>query len=1022
MPARAGRDHTVRTRIATVLGLGLALGGLTTVGAAPADAATPVTVYASPSGGGSACTSSAPCSLAGAQARVEAIDQNMSANINVELYGGVYRLSSPLQLGPADSGSNGYYVLWQAVAGQVPVFSGAVQVTGFTAYNSALNIWRAPVPAAAAAGGQQLFVNGQRAQLAQSSGPPPGLTVTSTGFATTDSSYAAFANQSRIQVVDNSDWKHESCPVSSITAAPGGGSDINILPSCWSANHTTVPNLGFPFNGNGLPAMSGISYLENAYPLLTRPGQFYLDPTADYLYYIPAAGQAMATADVELPLVQSLLYLQGTPGHLAPVNQNAPGSSYSGGGWFLSANRNYGDLGNQLEATGTNGDSVSYTFTGTGLEVLGETYTDEGSFNAYVDGVQDTTRTWTENTSGSTRLAQQVIYSVQGLTQGTHTVKIAKTGGSWLTVNGFVATPNPITPVSHISFTGITFTGTTWTTPQTTGYLDNQAGVLWNTATAPTTPTIVPAAVTVSRGQAITFSGDVFDHLGATAVHLADGTQNSTITASTITDTAGGGISVGNVEDYFQNNTALMTSGDTLSDNAISFIGRDYSDDVGIWAGYTRNLTIANNDIGYTPYSGISLGWGWGWQSDCTLQAKQGLSTCVHGTDYAEGNQITGNYVHDVMGLLHDGGPIYTNGGQGLGTGAASGPCQAYSTLSGNVLADGNDTNNMIYHDEGSSCWNTYNNVTEFGGSDWTGMWTPTINTINFHDNYTDNANYYNNGTNVTFTQATIVSGGAWPAAAQSILAAAGVPQQYAPVTGRIDDDSLAITYTGGWAHSGFRVYGDFDNGVHYTQANGASASLTFTGTGVQVIGETNTDQGNDEIYLDGADKGAVNTNTSSRATQQVIYSVSNLTPGSHTVKIVKNSGQYSTLDGFEITSTVNDTAPAIAYTGTSWAYSTSRGLGDYADDVHYTTGNGDAATVSFYGTGIIYYTETNSDEGIIGVSLDGASQGTVNAYTATHTAQQALYSVSGLPLGLHTLTLTKQSGTYLLVDRFDVQ
>jgi hypothetical protein len=147
----------------------------------------------------------------------------------------------------------------------------------------------------------------------------------------------------------------------------------------------------------------------------------------------------MATADVELPLVQSLLNLQGTPGHLAPVNQNAPAASYSGSGWFLSTNRNYGDLGNQLEATGTNGDSVSYTFTGTGLQVLGETYTDEGTFNAYVDGTQDTTRTWTENASGSTRLAQQVIYSVQGLAQGTHTVKIAKTGGSWLTVNGFVA-------------------------------------------------------------------------------------------------------------------------------------------------------------------------------------------------------------------------------------------------------------------------------------------------------------------------------------------------------------------------------------------------------------------------------------------------------------------------------------------------------------------------------------------------------------------------------------------------------
>ena len=131
-----------------------------------------------------------------------------------------------------------------------------------------------------------------------------------------------------------------------------------MLPSCWTGDNRDVPNLGFPFNGNGLPAMDGISYVENAYQLLGRPGQFYLDKSSDYLYYIPSTGQNLATADVELPLQQSLLTLQGTPGHLAPVNQSAPGTSYSGSGWFLSTDRNDGDLDNEVEATGTNGDEV----------------------------------------------------------------------------------------------------------------------------------------------------------------------------------------------------------------------------------------------------------------------------------------------------------------------------------------------------------------------------------------------------------------------------------------------------------------------------------------------------------------------------------------------------------------------------------------------------------------------------------------------------------------------------------------
>jgi alpha-L-fucosidase len=44
-----------------------------------------------------------------------------------------------------------------------------------------------------------------------------------------------------------------------------------------------------------------------------------------------------------------------------------------------------------------------------------------------------------------------------------------------------------------------------------------------------------------------------------------------------------------------------------------------------------------------------------------------------------------------------------------------------------------------------------------------------------------------------------------------------------------------------------------------------------------------------------------------------------------------------------------------------------------------------------------------------------------VNAEASTRSAQQVLYSVSGLTVGRHVLTLTKESGTYMLVDRFDV-
>jgi hypothetical protein len=197
-------------------------------------------------------------------------------------------------------------------------------------------------------------------------------------------------------------------------------------------------------------------------------------------------------------------------------------------------------------------------------------------------------------------------------------------------------------------------------------------------------------------------------------------------------------------------------------------------------------------------------------------------------------------------------------------------------------------------------------------------------------------------------------------------------------------------------------------------------ASYTFTGTGISVISEKYPDEGDMEVYLDGVDEGAYSAYATTREVQQVIYSVSGLTPGTHTLEIVKDSGDYMLLDGLDVTRSINDTDPAIDYIG-SWEYYSGRGFGDYGNDVHATTVNGHSVAVTFYGSAITFYTETYSDEGDIGVSLDGVSQGTVDAYAATRSAQQVVYSVSGLTPGLHTLTLAKDSGIYMLVDRFDV-
>ena len=76
---------------------------------------------------------------------------------------------------------------------------------------------------------------------------------------------------------------------------------------------------------------------------------------------------------------------------------------------------------------------------------------------------------------------------------------------------------------------------------------------------------------------------------------------------------------------------------------------------------------------------------------------------------------------------------------------------------------------------------------------------------------------------------------------------------------------------------------------------------------------------------------------------------------------------------------------------------------------------------ITFTGTGISFLTETNSDEGQVGITLDGVTKPAVNANSPTRQVQQQLYSVTGLAAGSHTLTVSKLGGTYLLVDGFQL-
>jgi hypothetical protein len=307
--------------IASVLGLVLAAPVVQSAAAAPS-----VTLYASPSGAGTACSTSSPCSLSGAQSAVRArLAAEPSGDVGVLLADGTFRLSSTWSLGPADSGTPGHPVVWKPAPGAHPVISGASKVTGWTQVGSS-GVWSAPVPRTSDS--RQLYVDSHEAPVAQATPASLGFrgswTGSSTGYTISGdpAAMAWFGSLTASQVAGvefdypggNGPWTESRCRVAGFSASAG---TLRMSQPCWS---DVTDRASFAQGSGGLPSMSTRTMpalVENAQTLLGS-GQWFLDGSGGTLYYRPSEGRQMSALDVELPHLESLV--QGAGSLDAPVH------------------------------------------------------------------------------------------------------------------------------------------------------------------------------------------------------------------------------------------------------------------------------------------------------------------------------------------------------------------------------------------------------------------------------------------------------------------------------------------------------------------------------------------------------------------------------------------------------------------------------------------------------------------------------------------------------------------------------
>ncbi|MCX6625696.1 MAG: hypothetical protein NTY38_32465 [Acidobacteria bacterium] len=260
--------------------------------------------------------------------------------------------------------------------------------------------------------------------------------------------------------------------------------------------------------------------------------------------------------------------------------------------------------------------------------------------------------------------------------------------------------------------------------------------------------------------------------------------------------------------------------------------------------------------------------------------------------------------------------------------------------------------------------------------------------------------------------------------------------------TSRIEEGDKSITYTGNWYTNGSSL--NSGGSAALTNAMGATAVVTFTGTGITWLGVMDPWAGMATVYLDGT-RNTVDTYGAGTRYQQTLFSVRGLANGLHTLSIEVNhmrdangQGSWVWIDAFTVengsgvtggvtagTGRIEQNNPALTYTGVWFPYASTSQSGGSAV---LAIDPGSRATINFNGTGITWFAYRDEWSGIARVYVDGALKATVDTYRSPSQAKASAYAINGLVPGAHSLTIEVtglrspgSGGSWIWVDAFDV-
>ncbi len=869
-----------------------------------AEAAVSVQLYVSPTGSGTACSTSQACTITQAQQLVRQDAPTMTGDIVVNLEGGTYPLAQTLTFGAADSGQNGYNVVWQAEAGQSVVLSGGTTLTQGTAFTggttnwtqtAGTTIWSTPVPAGLDT--RQIYVNGQRADVASQPANTVFGTMTNTasGFTFTGTPPTGSTdNWAQSDVVystagESYHWQQAVCPVTSISS----GAVTEQTPCYTNADNNAARG----------PIVSVPTSVENDYALLGTPGQFYLDTTAHKIYYVPRTGENMTTASVTAAGLQTLVDIAGTS--TSPVTHlTFTGLSFEYGTLLLGSQ---GVVDQQADMVRTSNPNVDAPLAANVVCLACQNVSFTGDTFAHLGG------------------------SALGFDGG----------GSSNTIEGNV--------VTDVSGNGIEI-----------GDPGNYDPTKVNQTGYNTPPAVLESNYMINNNEVYNVANEFLGGVGIAAAWVT----GTTIAHNEVWDTPYTGISLGYGWGY---QSSAVMSGNHVDDNYVHDVmtsslidgGAIYLNGLQAAAG----STVTGNYIAQDSqnFAGLYLDNGssnWNVSNNVVDGYVSHWLLVQSGAPSANDNTVTNNYVDAASGASWDNGNA-SNTVSSNTTGLTSWPTAAQTTIanagldSAHSALSGSGQTNLAYQTPAtaSSSWSSSfgpSNANDGAvGTPWasasgdTNVWWQTdlsaqhtlsdIQILFRQDAYdyaTERQGFQVLVSNTSAATPSVSNGytlacsqpatplpyqaridcqppsGTWRYVAivktdgQS-LALAQVRVFGAQSSVMVDDTDPGITYTGSWQPESYT--GQYDNTQHYTTTVGDSFHYAFTGTGLDFVSTTAPNRGAFTYTTDSGTTQSGTCNAAASVDQQSCVSIRGLTMGRHTFAATMVNGQYFTLDALRV-------------------------------------------------------------------------------------------------------------------------